>query len=109
MKHLWAGARKERHYWLLVVGASMLLSAGIGGIGLIMNGWPYWVCAMVIGYSAFAMMDLLTGQFTKPKPERTITHKDGSTAIVDGAGKRYRRVDATPKVGGLMGWLNERM
>lgn len=63
------------------------------GPGVILMTWPFWVGTLVFTAAAFAGLDKLFLRRDAPRQERTITHRDGSRAVVDARdGTGYRRL-----------------
>jgi hypothetical protein len=86
--------RNTFRIWNAGMGMAVVGATFIWGIGGAIGAWPIWLLCAVVFVGATALQDLWAGigWFKHNKPERTITHKDGSQAVVDSQDKGYRRI-----------------
>ena len=90
---LWSAdiSRNAKIIWGCGFGIAFGIAALMLGPGILAT-WPFWVGTLIFTVAAFAGMDKLFGGKPKARQERTITHRDGSRAVVDGKGRGYRRL-----------------
>lgn len=80
--------------WGNGMGLAVATGMFIWGRLAVIAAWPVWGIFAWTAALGFGIMDALfgVGWFKRGKIERTVTHADGTRAIVDGRGKGYRRV-----------------
>ena len=86
-------SRTAKTIWGTGFAIALGIVALVLGPGVIVATWPFWVGTLAFTVAVFVGLDRLFGG--KPRQERTIVHRDGSRAVVDGRdGTGYRRLSA---------------